>query len=618
VIIAALFMFGASREDSGIMDELAHIPAGYSYVRFLDYRLNPEHPPLVKVLSGIPLLFQNLNFPTDRDPWAKEINGQWGAGSQFLYESGNNADQIIFYSRIGPILLTLLLILLVYIWSKELIGRWWALLPAFLVALNPTFLAHGHYVTTDIGAALGVFLGLFAFLKFLESPSRKRLIWAGLAFGAAQLLKFSAFLLVPYFLLLTAIFYLVSVAHDWRTTDPARGRFRRFGIRLYKYFRSVFFIFAIGYALVFVVYIPLTVNYPIEKQVADTEFLLGSFTPRFLPEFTVWLAGAPVFRAFAEYLLGLFMVFQRAVGGNNVYFLGDVSSSGWWYYFPLAFLMKEPIPSLILIFLAALLSLWKWVKSAFRVIFLRGNDVLDYFTTRFAEFAMLLFIVIYWASSITSNLNIGVRHILPTLPFIYILTAGVVKNWFSIDKLDRFRNFAIKIFIVYQEIAGVSIKAVFLALLLVWYLVGAVFAAPFFLSYFNPLFGGVRGGYQYAVDSNYDWGQDLKRLAQYVEQVNNDDSHDNDINKIAIDYFGAGNPKYYLGEDMVEYWWSARGNPLNEDIKWLAVSINGVQGAKGRPAPGFIRKPEDEYRWLAEPYKPYARAGTSIFIYKLE
>src|SRR3989344_2626653 len=169
------------------MDELAHIPAGYSYARYQDHRLNPEHPPLVKVLAGIPLLLQGLNFPTDQDSWQKDINGQWTAGSQFLYESGNDADRIISWARFGPILLTLLLIIAVYWFSKELMGRWWAFLPTFLTALSPTVLAHGHYVTTDIGATLGILVATATFIKYLESPSRKRLWLAGLAFGFAQL-----------------------------------------------------------------------------------------------------------------------------------------------------------------------------------------------------------------------------------------------------------------------------------------------------------------------------------------------------------------------------------------------------------------------------------------------
>lgn len=611
VITAALFMLNASGTDSAVMDELAHIPAGYSYVKYLDYRLNPEHPPLVKALAALPLLLKDLNFPISQPAWHGEVNSQWAIGNQFLYESGNNADEIIFLARIGPILLTLLLIIVTYLVAKELIGRWWALLPASLVAFSPNFLAHGHYVATDIGAALGFVLAIAAFLKFLESPSKKHLFLAGLAFGCAQLLKFSAVLLVPYFLLVTVLYYIVSVIRDSPTTDHNRGWFRRFGIRFFRHFRALGIIFLLGYFLVFIVYLPLTWNYPAAKQVADAEFMLSSFTPQFLVDFTTWLAGIPVLRAFGEYLTGLLMVSQRVVGGNSVYFLGEVSNVGWRYYFPVIFLLKEPIPSLALVVFAALLSLWKFVKAAPGAILRRLRPLFDWTIVHFAEFAILLFVILYWASSIVGNLNIGVRHILPTLPLVYILAAGVIKNWFNGSEFGKIRDLAIKISVIYKELVSVSAKSAILTVLIIWYLLTPLIIAPHFLSYYNIFGGGTKNGYRYAVDSNYDWGQDLKRLKIWVK--------DNlpAGKKIAIDYFGGGNLKYSLGE-AAEPWWSARGSPINEDIKWLAVSVSAIQGAKGQTIRGFTRKPEDEYQWLKEPYKPFARAGTSIFIYKLD
>lgn len=137
ILSSFCLMFNASRQESAIMDELAHIPAGYGYVKYLDYRLNPEHPPLVKALAALPLLFQGLNFPTDSSYWKNDINSQWAVGTQFLYESGNNADQIIQWARILPMMLTLILILFVYIWSSELMGKWWALIPTILTAFSP-------------------------------------------------------------------------------------------------------------------------------------------------------------------------------------------------------------------------------------------------------------------------------------------------------------------------------------------------------------------------------------------------------------------------------------------------------------------------------------------------
>src|SRR5271154_5722982 len=85
-------MLWTSRTDSAIQDELAHIPAGYGYVHNLDYRLNPEHPPLIKALAMLPVLFLNPIYPTTNAAWTSEVNGQWDMGTAFLYESGNNAQ----------------------------------------------------------------------------------------------------------------------------------------------------------------------------------------------------------------------------------------------------------------------------------------------------------------------------------------------------------------------------------------------------------------------------------------------------------------------------------------------------------------------------------------------
>jgi 4-amino-4-deoxy-L-arabinose transferase-like glycosyltransferase len=221
--------------------------------------LNPEHPPLVKILSGLPLLFLDLKLPDKNQSFQNEVNGQWNVGREFLYESGNSADKIIFWSRIGPIILTLVLLTLIYWWSRELLGGFWAFLPLFLFAASPVALAHGHYVTTDVGAALGVVSALFLFIRFLFRPSRSNLVWAGIGFGLAQLTKFSAVFLLPLFLVLTAVFYLASVIRDWRQTAFI-ARFKRFGVRAWRYVRSVLIIFAIGYPVVYAVNFVFTIN----------------------------------------------------------------------------------------------------------------------------------------------------------------------------------------------------------------------------------------------------------------------------------------------------------------------------------------------------------------------
>ena len=138
-LLAVMFalMLGSSLGDSLTTDEDAHIPAGYSYVRYLDFRLNPEHPPLVKALAGLPLLFLNLNFPTDIASWTTDVNGQWDQGRKFIFGSGNNPDQIIFWARLPMMLLTLLLGGLFYWFAKSYFGRKVAALSLFIFILSP-------------------------------------------------------------------------------------------------------------------------------------------------------------------------------------------------------------------------------------------------------------------------------------------------------------------------------------------------------------------------------------------------------------------------------------------------------------------------------------------------
>lgn len=581
IVVSFFVMLSVSKQESAIMDELAHIPAGYSYLRYLDYRLNPEHPPLIKAISAIPLMSMGLSFPVTQPSWTANINDQWAAGNQFIYGSGNDADKIIFWSRLGPILLTLLLVLLIYVWARELLGDWWGLLPAFLFAFSPTVLAHGHYVTTDIGAALGVVLATYFFIKFLLKPTGRHLIFAGLAFGVAELAKFSTALLIPYFVVLVLV---------WAIRD------RKFWRKLF----SLAAIFIIGYVLVYLVYFAFTLNYPVSKQVADTQSILVSFKNRLFADIDVKMAGNKFSRPLAQYLLGVLMAGQRSVNGNTAYFLGGISAAGWWYYFPVVFLLKEPIPSLIMIFGALLFCFWNFSKSwkfpaALKAKTYKLKAFRDYLGIHLPEFAMIIFIVFYWLYSMQSKLNIGVRHILPTVPFIYILAASGLKNWVN----GKFWKHFFKVSLV--------------GVLLFWYLFEAALAYPFYLSYFNQFGGGVSGGYRSVTDSNYDWGQDLKRLKDWAEK------NLPAGRQVAVDYFGGGDVKYYLGDKAVN-WWSGKGNPRDIGIEWLAVSVNTLQSALAKPASGFQRNPEDEYNWLKEiknPLQPDFKAGTSIFIFHL-
>jgi hypothetical protein len=307
------------------------------------------------------------------------------------------------------------------------------------------------------------------------------------------------------------------------------------------------------------------------------------------------------------------MVMQRSSGGNTAYFLGEVSKSGNTFYFPIVFLMKETLPTLIMIFFGFFYALYRIIKKSLKGIDSIKTGFSDYLATNLSEFTMLLFALGYWGYSMTSTLNIGFRHIMPTLPFIYILTSQSIKKWFASSPKSITDGLAERFLNSMNKMLNLFVKILLLAMLVFWLIIGAFSAYPYFLSRFNEFFGGTSGGYKYVADSNFDWGQDLKRLNAFV----NNPPSGMQIDKIAVDYFGGGNPKYYLGNKEVD-WSSSYGNPMESGIKWLAVSDNTIQSAIQKAAPDLNRNPQDEYLWLKNPLSPDYVVGTSIFIYKLD
>ena len=597
--IASLFLifmlgmaFFSLLDDSAIMDEVSHLPAGYSYIVKKDMRINPEHPPLVKDLAGGAVWLwskisrQPINFPEQIRSWQSDINGQWDFGFNFMYKSGNNADLMLFLGRLPTLLILLILGIYIFKWARRLFGDGAALISLFLYSFSPTFLAHGRLVTTDVAATAAIFIASYYFVRWLKNPFAKNLIIAGLIFGLGQLAKFSVFLLVPLFgfIVLTWIYLKTKEeASLAKKLWPALGR------QIIKYLGGLILIMAIGYIfVVWPVYVYHILNYPIERQVADTKFILSSFGIRPLANLVVWLAGLPILRGLAEYVLGLMMVIQRAAGGNTTYFLGEVSAAGSRIYFPLVYLLKETLTLHFFFVLALIFAGWRFFKEK---IYGCGHGR-AFLNNHIAEILMLSFIVLYWLSSIRSPLNIGVRHVLPTFPFIFILIAGQLAWWLKKTATHR----------------GVKIlKYAFLTALLAFQVFSVTKIYPSFLAYFNELIGGPKNGYFYVTDSNLDWGQDLKRLAKWTKE--------NNIDKIYVDYFGGGTPEYYLQEKFLPWHCGFSPDYLTQS-RWLAVSATFLQGGRGQAAPGF-REPTGCYNWLNS-YQPITTIGYSIFVYQIK
>ena len=189
----------AMRGNSATFDEGAHLPAGYTHLALGDHRLNPEQPPLVKLLAAAPLLLVSPELRATDVSWTQAR--QWEFGRRFLYR-WNDADRLLFLGRLPVVALASCLVVAAFVAARRRFGIPAAVAAAFLAALSPDVLAHGALVTTDLGFALFFFVAVIAFDRLLEKATAGRLLAAGLATGAAFATKFSAPILVPVYLLL--------------------------------------------------------------------------------------------------------------------------------------------------------------------------------------------------------------------------------------------------------------------------------------------------------------------------------------------------------------------------------------------------------------------------------
>jgi len=600
VIVSVL----SAKNDSLIYDEAAHIPAGYSYLVERDMRLNPEHPPLLKNMAGFPLLFLQPNFDTTQDFWTRDNanDSQWNAGKIFLFGSGNNPDQLIFWSRLPFILLSLILGLFIFKWTRELAGLTAGLLALILYSFDPNILGHNHYVTTDLGIAAFITFCFYYFLKFIKHPTWQNTLLFGIFLGLMQLAKFSSVLTFPIFGLIIFIYPLIKL--------PADGKYQKlksFGDYILKSAAA----FAISLIIVYVIYYLNTSAMPQTKLLEIMDHYFKPDDTRAINVFgrqlVTWLNSQPFLMPLADYVFGVARVFQRVAGGNVTYFMGEVSSKGYLSYFPVVFLIKTPLPILFLILFSVCAGLFGILKSALNPTHKFWNRTAHYLRASVVEFSLLLFILLYVAVSIQGRLNIGFRHLFPILPFIYILTAASIAKFLK-AKIYRHRALASyehnspEAIILSRKEAHEKqrIRIFFLAfgVLFVYLILGTIFAYPNYMSYFNETVGGPKNGYRYVTDSNADWGQDLKRLKMFL----NDHP---EISQIRLDYFGLASPQYYLGDKYI-MWWPAK----KIEAGWYAISTLFLQQSiYDKSVPDM-----KSYRFLQNK-KPAYQVGTSILIY---
>lgn len=585
-----------AKNDSAIFDETAHIGAAYSYVTQGEIRLNPEHPPLIKDLAGIPLAFMNLNFDTTKPFWKGELEkkwdeGQWAAGRHLLYENGNDADWIIFWSRIPIILISLLLGFFIFKWTRELAGTPAGIFALALYAFNPNILGHNHYVTTDIGIAAFTTFSFYYFLRFIKRPSWKNAVIGGIFLGLIQLVKFSSIVIFPIFGLILFVYPFIKITKE---TGGLKSIFftklKILGEYLGKGLAALF----ISILMVWIVYSFNTFNMAKETVSEAINFNFPEsqndnpknlYTNKLLNTFNE----TSITRPLSTYGIGMGYVFRRVAGGNGAYFLGQVSSTAFPAYFPVVFLIKEPLVSIFLMLMAIGASIVAGVKKirSFANNHFKNvtGSMIEYFRNNIDTVSMFSFIVLYSYVSITGNLNIGLRHLFPIFPLAYILTAKVIFEFIKRKREKRSQT------LLY-----------FSASILILILVAQNLAAyPNYMSYFNETVGGPKNGYKFVTDSNADWGQDLKRLKKFL------DEHP-EITKMRLDYFGGGDPAYYLG-NRYDAWWDSK-RPIENG--WYAISTNFLQGS----IYSTEKTENDSYRWLTGK-KPIYQIGTSILVYHI-
>ena len=597
-----------AKNDSLIYDEDAHIPAGYSYLKTFDMRLNPEHPPMLKDLAAFPLLFLHLNFDITKPFWNENANdSQWDAGKDFLFNEGNDPDQIVFWTRLPIILIFILLALFIFKWTREISTLGAGLLAFILFTFDPNILGHNHYVTTDLGIAAFTTFVFYYFVKFLKDPSWKNVYWLAGFLTLVQMAKFSSVLIFPVFGLVLIVYSFTKLARHPKD-NTLKFKLLTFGEYLGKFIIA----FAISLVIVWIAYYFTTFNMPKEKlpEITSFYFVKDNIQGIYAKKIIFALNENAFSRPMAVYVFGIFRVFQRVVGGNVTYLLGEVSTVGFYSYFPIVLFLKTPLPTMLLFFSALGIALYnlfrRFGKNTHEKIGLLKRFA-DFTRTRTTEFLLLTFIFVYTVTSITGRLNIGLRHLFPMFPFIFIL---ISKTIFSFIKKLRTKKQAR---LAYGIVIALSVILI----------LNTLCAYPSYVSYFNEFAGGPKNGYHYITDSNADWGQDLKRFKNWIEEYNHcamTKSPDTcveykypveagkPIQKIRVDYFGMGNLDYYLGK----YWepWWAEKRPI--EAGWYAISVEFLQQSTYDQ-----RKLDNEsYRWLKNK-KPYYQIGTSILIYKI-
>ena len=222
LLLALSLQLGLSANRNSITwDEDNHIYSGYMSWKTRDFGLNPEHPPLVKLVATLPLLLMDLKLPAMEDRNFK-FQGFLG-GKDFLFK--NDADTMLFRARMAAAIFALLLAMLVFLAAKEMFGTGAGFVSLALLAFDPNLVAHGAVVATDAALSSFLFATVYAFYRYAQSPSLGRGALVGLCGGLALASKHTAILLFPILLIL-------CIAEIFRKTQSNGWQLKKLGVNV--------------------------------------------------------------------------------------------------------------------------------------------------------------------------------------------------------------------------------------------------------------------------------------------------------------------------------------------------------------------------------------------------
>lgn len=533
-------------------DEFVHIPSGHRYLVERDFTINPEHPPLAKLLASLPLLLVSVQSlpPVERNNHAF-VGFTVHYSSQFWELNKSRWWQIVFWSRVPMVMLTLALGVLIFVSGQTFFGPRAALLSVALFTLEPTMLAHGWIVHTDIPAAFAYLLFFLMLGRYWLSPTFGRAMWLGVATGVALLMKFSLVIVAPIFL--GALVYRAVRRGSLEISRPRQiAQSILPAICAGLIVNAGYFFQRPKLAQQDAIWVLATAG-----NLASGDWLLNMFN---------W--GSKILPTY--YLFGIYSVYIHNRDGHPASLLGDYEWSGWWYYFPTAFVLKTSLPFLVLTVVALRWALWTAIKRE-RVLI-----------------PILAFVVLYLAMAMTSRINIGVRHIAPIFPFLFLLGGAF---------LDHFLKTSL-----------VKGKTILVAVMLASMVFVAVRAHPDYLSFMNSL-KLKKPAWQLLSDSNVEWGQDTGAMARYL--------HERGESTITA-ALSAGWLKPH-GIHVVEYPPPDLQSSLTRYVAIGAASLNGsTVGQDLKDATGAPLTEEQRVNYFAKYRRltPEKVFGNSIYLYR--